>query len=191
MRLCFYPAFRGSFIVDELTDLVEGAVYQEFERISERGGVLGASKDTEASIEITDDVTEVTLTLDDGDAAEAGQLPGSFTVTQTNQGRIANTIVVRVAVTGSATSYTDYIHPDMNWTGISNEYLISILGNQLSRTITITPVLDAFDEEGDETVVITLLDTGEIYTVGLQTSATITIRGFQKLIFMDGFEDQL
>jgi len=42
MLLCFYPAFRGSFIVDELTDLVEGAVYQEFERISERGGVLGA-----------------------------------------------------------------------------------------------------------------------------------------------------
>ena len=28
--------------MDELTDLVEEAVYQEFERISERGGVLGA-----------------------------------------------------------------------------------------------------------------------------------------------------
>ncbi len=34
--------WQGSFIVDELTDLVEEAVYQEFERISERGGVLGA-----------------------------------------------------------------------------------------------------------------------------------------------------
>jgi len=33
---------QGSFIVDELTDLVEEAVLQEFERISERGGVLGA-----------------------------------------------------------------------------------------------------------------------------------------------------
>jgi len=28
--------------ITELTDLVEEAVYQEFERISERGGVLGA-----------------------------------------------------------------------------------------------------------------------------------------------------
>jgi methylmalonyl-CoA mutase len=28
--------------VDELTDLVDAQVYQEFERISERGGVLGA-----------------------------------------------------------------------------------------------------------------------------------------------------
>ena len=33
---------QGSFIVDELTDLVEEAVLREFEAISERGGVLGA-----------------------------------------------------------------------------------------------------------------------------------------------------
>ncbi|MGV9778390.1 fused isobutyryl-CoA mutase/GTPase IcmF [Streptosporangium sp. NPDC003464] len=33
---------QGSFIVDELTDLVEEAVLKEFERISDRGGVLGA-----------------------------------------------------------------------------------------------------------------------------------------------------
>jgi len=33
---------QGSFIIDELTELVENAVYAEFERISERGGVLGA-----------------------------------------------------------------------------------------------------------------------------------------------------
>jgi methylmalonyl-CoA mutase len=33
---------QGSFIVDELTDLVEEAVLAEFEQLSERGGVLGA-----------------------------------------------------------------------------------------------------------------------------------------------------
>jgi methylmalonyl-CoA mutase len=33
---------QGSFIIEELTDLVEEAVYTEFKRISERGGVLGA-----------------------------------------------------------------------------------------------------------------------------------------------------
>ena len=33
---------QGSFIIDELTDLVEEAVLQEFDRLSERGGVLGA-----------------------------------------------------------------------------------------------------------------------------------------------------
>ncbi len=33
---------QGSFIIDELTELVEEAVLKEFESISERGGVLGA-----------------------------------------------------------------------------------------------------------------------------------------------------
>jgi methylmalonyl-CoA mutase len=34
--------WQGSFALDTLTDLVEEAVYREFDRISERGGVLGA-----------------------------------------------------------------------------------------------------------------------------------------------------
>jgi methylmalonyl-CoA mutase len=33
---------QGSFIIEELTALVEEAVYTEFERLTERGGVLGA-----------------------------------------------------------------------------------------------------------------------------------------------------
>ena len=33
---------QGAFIIEELTDLVEEAVYAEFDRITERGGVLGA-----------------------------------------------------------------------------------------------------------------------------------------------------
>jgi methylmalonyl-CoA mutase len=41
LNFCENP-WQGSFIINELTDLVEEAVYQEFERISERGGVLGA-----------------------------------------------------------------------------------------------------------------------------------------------------
>ena len=41
LNFCENP-WQGSFIVEELTDLVEEAVYKEFENISERGGVLGA-----------------------------------------------------------------------------------------------------------------------------------------------------
>jgi methylmalonyl-CoA mutase len=33
---------QGSYIIEELADLVEEAVYQEFEKISDKGGVLGA-----------------------------------------------------------------------------------------------------------------------------------------------------
>jgi isobutyryl-CoA mutase len=41
LNFCENP-WQGSFIVDELTDIVEEAVYKEFEALSERGGVLGA-----------------------------------------------------------------------------------------------------------------------------------------------------
>ncbi|WP_049623033.1 methylmalonyl-CoA mutase family protein [Frateuria defendens] len=34
--------WQGSYVIDALTDLVEEAVYKEFDAISERGGVLGA-----------------------------------------------------------------------------------------------------------------------------------------------------
>jgi methylmalonyl-CoA mutase len=33
---------QGSFIIEELTDLVEEAILKEFDRLTERGGVLGA-----------------------------------------------------------------------------------------------------------------------------------------------------
>src|SRR5690625_854761 len=35
-------SLQGSFIVDELTDLVEAAVLEEFDKMNDRGGVLGA-----------------------------------------------------------------------------------------------------------------------------------------------------
>jgi len=41
LNFCENP-WQGSFIIEELTDLVEEAVYKEFESISDRGGVLGA-----------------------------------------------------------------------------------------------------------------------------------------------------
>jgi len=41
LNFCENP-WQGSFVIEQLTGLVEEAVYAEFERISERGGVLGA-----------------------------------------------------------------------------------------------------------------------------------------------------
>lgn len=41
LNYCENP-LQGSFLIDHLTDLVEEAVYQEFDRMTERGGVLGA-----------------------------------------------------------------------------------------------------------------------------------------------------
>ena len=41
INFCENP-LQGSFFIDQVTDLVEEAVYKEFEAISDRGGVLGA-----------------------------------------------------------------------------------------------------------------------------------------------------
>ena len=41
LNFCENP-WQGSFVVEKLTDIVEEAVYKEFEAISDRGGVLGA-----------------------------------------------------------------------------------------------------------------------------------------------------
>ena len=95
---------------------------------------------------------------------------------------------VRVAVTGSADINTDYTQSGMNFFG-GNQYTVLILGNQLSRTVTITPILDALEEEEDESVIVTVLDTGETYAVGVPDSATIIIRNFVDAFFKDGFED--
>ena len=48
-------ATQGSFIVEELTDLVEEAVLAEFDRITERGGVLGAMERQYQRGQIQDD----------------------------------------------------------------------------------------------------------------------------------------
>jgi len=41
INFCENP-WQGSFLIDQVTDIVEEAVYREFDAISERGGVLGA-----------------------------------------------------------------------------------------------------------------------------------------------------
>jgi methylmalonyl-CoA mutase len=41
LNICDNP-WQGSFLIEQLTELVEEAVYREFEALSERGGVLGA-----------------------------------------------------------------------------------------------------------------------------------------------------
>ncbi len=58
--------WQGSFILDELTDLVEEAVYLEFERLSERGGVLGAMDTMYQRSKIQDESLEYESKKHDG-----------------------------------------------------------------------------------------------------------------------------
>ena len=57
---------QGAFIIDELTDLVEEAVLREFERLSERGGVLGAMETGYQRGKIQDESLEYETRKHDG-----------------------------------------------------------------------------------------------------------------------------
>jgi len=54
LEVCENP-WQSSFIIETLTDLVEEAVYREFEAISARGGVLGAMESTYQHDKIQDE----------------------------------------------------------------------------------------------------------------------------------------
>jgi methylmalonyl-CoA mutase len=60
---------QGSYVIEQLTDLVEEAVLQEFERLSRRGGVLGAMETLYQRGKIQDESLEYEARKD------SGQLP--------------------------------------------------------------------------------------------------------------------
>ncbi|WP_019671178.1 Calx-beta domain-containing protein, partial [Eudoraea adriatica] len=89
---------------------------------------------------------------------------GTFTVTLDTPNTSGGNLAISYAVTGSATSGSDYTP----LTGTVN-----IANNASSGTITVTPINDAA-VEGPETVIVTLSnDAG--YTVGTPNNATVTI----------------
>jgi len=139
---------------------------------------------------ISDDVAQVTLTVDDALAAEIDQDKASFTVTRSSNGNVAAALNVFVQRSGSATINADYSTLYLN--GYSGDtYYVQIPANQLSQTVTLTPVFDEV-EEGDETAAFILqnpLSQGHDYTIGAPSRAEITIRDFVDVIFSDSFED--
>ena len=142
-----------------------------------------------AELSIADDVTEVTLILDDGSADEAGQDPGSFTVTRSDSGNTAAPLFVWVTIGGTADRGTDYSLTNAVFAG-GTDYQVAIQAGQLSTTVTLTPVVDQ-TLEGDETAIFTLRSpgtNGSDYTAGDPSDVLIVIKDRTDSIFKDGFE---
>ncbi|MEE8451932.1 MAG: Calx-beta domain-containing protein, partial [Thermoguttaceae bacterium] len=104
----------------------------------------------------------VTIAATDATAAEQGADPGVFTVTRS--GDTTGDLTVDYTIGGTAAGGVDY----ETLTGS-----IVIPGGSASATITVTP-LDDGDDEGTETVVLTLVSGGG-YVVGAAESDTIAI----------------
>ena len=184
------PANEASMTVTltPVTDnLIEDVETAEFTLVGDEL-TYTVGTDTEAAIDITDDVAEVVLTLDDGNAAESGQDPGSFTVTRTSNAKFDAALHVRVARAGDATIGTDYSIAPFAFIIQPNIYQVTIPANETSMTVTLTPVLDSNEEEGDETAEFTLIGDGSTYTVGSPAFGIITIADFADLVFRDSFE---
>src|SRR6185503_9542229 len=115
-----------------------------------------------ADVTITnnDNEPELTLTVSDAAASEAGLDPGSFTVTRT--GDITAALIVNYSVGGTAANGTDYA----TLTGT-----VTIPAGSASAPIAVTPIQDSL-AEGAETVTVTLTGGGTIVVAG---PLTVTI----------------
>ena len=143
---------------------------------------------TEAEITITDDVAEVTMELDNGSLAEAGPQSGSFTVTRSTIGNVDAPFEVWLEVTGTAVFGSDFPTPDGFFNRGGNNWAVSIDGGDLTATVTFVPNFDNVIE-GDETIIIKLLDIGVAYTVVEQNIIEMVIADFVETVFKDSFED--
>jgi hypothetical protein len=105
----------------------------------------------------------VSVTASDPTAREATLATGTFRFTRS--GSTAAALTVSFSVSGSATSGTDYqpLPPSVTFP----------IG-QSTVELTLTPLKDGDNQEGDETVIVTVTD-GATYDVGASSSATVTI----------------
>lgn len=127
----------------------------------------------------------VDLTLIEGNASEAGQKTGSFSITRT--GDTAQHLDVILTLEGSADLNVDYSATSLSYHDAPNFYRMRIPVGQASLTSTLTPIFDELIE-GNETAVFTLESTNQ-YEKGNSVEATISITDFVERIFKDGFED--
>ena len=179
--------FSATVIVTPVRDnLIEGIETLEITLSDRNTHTLGDP--AQASIEITDDVAEVRISAIDADAAEAGQDPGSFTVTRSDNGNTAAALPVYFTF-GPSHEGPDFIFSaGLGYIGATTRH-VTIPANEFSATVTITPVMDSDEEEGDEVVVFNLSDRNT-HTLGTPKMAEITIANFVDLVFKDSFEDQ-
>jgi hypothetical protein len=103
----------------------------------------------------------VTVTAPDASAGEPSNT-GTFTITRS--GSTTGSLAVTFAVSGTATSGTDY-------TSLGSS--VTIPAGSASATLTVTPVDDSL-VEGSETVILSL-SSSTSYTVGSPSSATVTL----------------
>ena len=177
---------RTITLVPKLDNLIEGEETISVQ-LKDIGVAYTANTENTVDFILADDVTNVTLKLDDGVMTEFGQTPGSFTLTRSENGNIGAGIRVHVIMQGSATIDVDYQRSGVGNIG-GEVYYVDIYGGQLTRTISLVPILDNLIED-DENVTIQLKDIGVAYTATNENTIEMLILDFREVIFKDSLED--
>ncbi len=156
--------------VNDTTDEADGAVSVTLSRGD--GYIFAGDASTRsATVSVTDDDlpggTPV-VSFASG-TVSAGESTGTHTVTVNLSPAPQAGITLAYTLSGSASRGTDYTISGVN----SNSATLSVAAGATSATIAIT-ITDDADDESNETVILTL-GTGTGYTVGSQTTHTLTI----------------
>lgn len=131
--------------------------------LSASSAYLVSSNDS-ATVDIADDPPIVTIAATGDTAREDDESPGTFVITRTG-GDHSAALAVSVTIGGTASEGDDYVELAT----------FTIPAGESGVTISVTPLKDNDVEDPDETVVLTLGGGGTLYTLGQDTTATVTI----------------
>ena len=133
------------------------------------GYLIAPSPNDSATVTIADNDTTVSINATVADAAEAGSVPGLFTVSRTDNLGIpiapSFPVTVNYTISGTAANGVDY-------NSIATS--ATIPANSSSATITVTPIDDALNEI-NETVTLTLATGNYNIAASPGNAATVTI----------------
>ncbi len=150
-------------------------------------GYLVGSPD-QGSVTIADSAPIVTVTATDREASESGD-PGQFEFGRTG-GDLSQALTVRFMAEGTASDLgTDWqADPALSFGGFGS-LLVTIPADETSTAVTVTPLLDADETEGNETLTFRITPfSNDGFLVGQPGEDSITIADFVDLILTDSFE---
>ena len=159
------PGPDQSVVLSLTPSLTEAQAYQIAANSSASAVISGSSPTSIGSV--------VSISALDGQAAELGGEQATFRISRS--GSLTAALKIYLNVSGTATNATDYLaspalqgSDDYYYNTLSG-YMVTIPAGSDHRDVTITPI-DDITPEGDETVVLSLVDHSGAYGIGTATA---------------------
>ena len=161
------PGPDQSVVLSLTPSLTEAQAYQIASNSSASAVISGSSPTSIGSV--------VSISALDGQAAELGGEQATFRISRS--GSLTAALKIYLNVSGTATNATDYLaSPALqgsdDYYNTPSGYMVTIPAGSDHQDVTITPI-DDITPEGDETVVLSLVDHSGAYGIGTATATAI------------------